>query len=210
MFFKKLFLICFSFLILSQPSFAQLKYVEGRDYATLKNPVEEVKNPKVMEIFWFGCSHCEALRKPVKDWVDNRKAKEVEFELLAAVTGASEYWDRPAQAFFTMQSLGLDLFDAYFDEIFKNRAKGLVASDKEVKKFFLKNGVNEEKFDKAWKSFEVKQKLQRARQIFKDTASDGVPLFIVNGKYIITPAGSEERQVKESFGVIEFLLKQQK
>lgn len=194
--------------LIALPSFAQLKYIEGKDYQLLKTPAEEVKNPKVVDIFWFGCGHCEAIRKPVADWVKNKKPANVEFELMPAVTGGSDRWDRPAQAFYTMQVLGLDLFDNYFDTIFKNRSMGLLASDKEVKKYFLKNGVSEDKFDKAWNGFEVKQKLQRANKMFVATNADGVPLFIVNGKFVVTPQGSSDREMKITFDIIEFLLKQ--
>ena len=56
-----------------------------------------------------------------------------------------------------------------------------------------KQGVDVDQFQAVEKSFSVQSKLQRARQQMAAYKVDGVPMFIVNGKYRIdgTIAGSE-------------------
>lgn len=185
---------------------AQLKYAEGRDYIVLETPIETTDKPKVIEFFWFGCPHCNALRPAVNDWLKDGFPADAEFEFIPAYID-SEMWQRPARAYYTMKALKLDLFDAYFEEIFTERNRGMVGSDSEVKAFFVRNGVSPEDFDKAWNSFDVKQQLQRAENLFNKSGLDGVPAFVVNGKYIVQPAGDGKAAYDRTFDIIHTLLK---
>lgn len=204
---RKLSLIAlFSALILPFSAHAQLKYAEGRDYSVLSTPIETVDKPKVVEFFWFGCPHCNSLRPAVNDWLKDGIPEGVEFEFIPAYIG-SELWQRPAQAYYTMKALNVDLFDAYFEEIFNKRSRGMLADDKVVKAFFVRHGVNAEAFDKAWNSFEVKQKLQRAESLFEKSGLDGVPAFVVNGKYVVQPAGDSKAAYERTFDIIKTLAK---
>lgn len=185
---------------------AQLKYSEGDDYEILETPIETTDAPKVIEFFWFGCPHCNALRPAVDEWLKTGKADNVEFEFVPADID-TPYWHLPAQAFYTMKQLDKDLFHPYFDEIFEKNNRGVVANQGQIKKFFVKNGVEAEAFDKAWDSFEVKQQLQRARELFEKTGASGVPFFVVNGKYIVQPRGDSKAAYDRAFDIINTLAK---
>ena len=52
-------------------------------------------------------------------------------------------------------------------------------------KFLVENGAKQEDVEKAWKSLAVQQKLNQARDLFNASQLDGVPGFIVDGKYVI-------------------------
>lgn len=188
---------------------AQMKYSAGNDYTVLDTPIEAVTDkPKVIEFFWFACPHCNALRPSVEKWLKEGKAENVEFEYVPA-TFDSQQWALPAQAYYTMQALNkeADLYDAYFEEIFTQRNRGMIASIPEIKKFFVKNGVSPEDFDKAWDSFDVKQKLKRAEELFAQSGLDGVPAFIVNGKYVVQPKGDNQAAYDRTFDIINTLAK---
>lgn len=205
--FRKLSLMAlFAAAILPFSANAQLKYVEGQDYIVLETPIETTDKPKVIEFFWFGCPHCNNLRPAVNDWLKEGFPEDMEFEFIPAYID-SEMWQRPARAYYTMKALKLDLFDAYFEEIFTERNRGMLGSDSEIKAFFVRNGISSEDFDKAWNSFEVKQQLQRAENLFDKTGLDGVPAFVVNGKYIVHPAGDGKSAYGRSFDIIESLAK---
>ncbi len=180
---------------------AQMKYVEGHDYETLATPIEQADKQKVIEFFWFACPHCSAMRPAVQKWVMTEKSADVIFEYVPAVIG-SDSWDRPAQAYYTMKRLEVDLFDAYFDALHKDRQYGLMASDAVVRDFFVSHGVDPQAFDKAWNSFQVQQKLERARRLFKASGLDGVPAFVVNGKYVVEAEAGYARMLD----VVENLL----
>lgn len=181
---KNFFLALFLGIFLPLAAQAQLKYIEGQDYETLARPIEESDTAKVIEFFWFACPHCNTLRPVVEKWLKTEKPAEAKFEYVPAVTG-SDRWDRPAKAYYTMKTLKVDLFNAYFDAIHNDRQYGLIASDAAVKDFFVAHGVAPKDFDKVWNSFEVQQKLKRAERLFSASGLDGVPAFIVNGKYLV-------------------------
>ena len=173
---------------------AQLKYIEGQDYEVLAKPIEQADTPTVIEFFWFACPHCSTLRPAVAKWLKTEKPTEATFEYVPAVTG-SDRWDRPAQAYYTMKTLEVDLFDAYFDAIHEDHQYGLIASDAAVKAFFVSHGVAPEAFDKAWNSFQVQQKLKRADRLFRASGLDGVPAFVVNGKYLVNAGNDYARML---------------
>lgn len=185
---------------------AQMKYVEGTDYAKLPAPIEVADTPKVIEFFWFGCPHCNAMRPALEKWLKDGKPQDVVFEYIPA-TFDSKQWQLPAQAYYTMVKLGNEqaLYDKYFDEIFVKRNRGMIASVPEIKKFFVENGVSPENFDKAWKSLEVAEKMNRAGQLFGKSGLDGVPAFIVNGQYVVQPMGDDQKAYERTFDIIKTL-----
>ena len=60
-----------------------------------------------------------------------------------------------------------------------------------------KFGISESDFKKAYHSFAVDTALQRADELVQRYRVDGVPRFVVNGKYIadVQTAGSPERLI---------------
>ncbi|MBP3194809.1 MAG: thiol:disulfide interchange protein DsbA/DsbL [Cardiobacteriaceae bacterium] len=195
------------FLFCSINSQAQLKYAENRDYETLPVVIEETEEPKVIEFFWFGCPHCNKLRGFVEKWLEDGIPEGVEFEIVPA-TLESDRWSRPSRAFYTMKFLKKEeLFNDYFDAIFKEKKNALLANDAAVKNFFTSRGVTEEEFNKAWNSLEVKQNVARAADLFGKSGIDGVPAFIVNGKYSVPLKGDESDGYKKTFDIIHSLLR---
>ncbi len=201
---KFLLMTLFTSAVLPFTANAQLKYQEGADYKVLSNPIEVTDTPKVVEFFWFGCGHCNHIRPEVNEWLEKEIPEGIEFEFIPANLEADR-WRLPAHAYYTMEMLEVDLFDAYFDAVFNDRNYGLLASEDVIKKFFVKNGVEAEAFDKAWNSLEVKQKLQRARDLFEKSGLRGVPAFIVNGKYVVNVKGNDKAAYDRMFDIIETL-----
>lgn len=171
-------------LLLSFTASAQLKFTEGTDYRVLKEPVATVDAPTVMEFFWFACGHCYHIQPEVEKWLKDGKPENVVFEQIPAQIG-NPIWDLPARAFYVMQALKLDAADDYFAAIHKGKQRDLIGSEKGIKKYFISKGFSEDAVEKAWTSFDVEQKLKRAKQIFERSGLEGVPAFIVNGKYVV-------------------------
>ena len=61
--------------------------------------------------------------------------------------------------------------------------------------FAVQNGVSADDFAKAYNSFSVGSNLQRAEEITQRYRVQGVPFFVVNGKYSfdVAKAGSEAK-----------------
>ena len=70
---------------------------------------------------------------------------------------------------------------------------------------FASVGVSKEKVDETYQSFAVKSLMNKARELTQQSEIEGVPSFIVKGKYRVSSrtAGSP----REIFKVIDFLLK---
>ena len=61
--------------------------------------------------------------------------------------------------------------------------------------FVKKFGISEDAFKKSYHSFAVETSLQRADQLVQRYRIEGVPTFIINGKYVadVRSAGSPEK-----------------
>ena len=106
---------------------AQLKYVDGTDYATLAAPVADIKAGQVVEFFWYGCPHCYHMEPELQKWLANGINPALKFTRVPAVTGQ---WAGGAQLYYTVRQLGMDekAMDAkIFDAVHKDR--NLLSSD---------------------------------------------------------------------------------
>ena len=62
-------------LILNQSGFAN-EFQEGVHYQTLAKPVvtSDPEKIEVVELFWYGCPHCDSLDPALKVWVNSLPA----------------------------------------------------------------------------------------------------------------------------------------
>jgi thiol:disulfide interchange protein DsbA len=149
---------------------------------------------EVVEVFWYACPHCYALEPFVQNYLKN-KPEYVDFVRVPVMWGPVHR--AHARLFYILESLGRkDLHSKVFDSIHKEQNM-LVGNDdastqKAQRDFAVANGIKAEDFDKAWTSFTVGASLQRAQQLTERYHVDGVPLIVVNGKYVtdVGKAGS--------------------
>ena len=158
---------------------------------------------EVLEVFWYGCSHCNALDPLVEAW-RKHKAGYIKFARVPVM------WDNDihrshARLFYTMEDLGkLDqLHASTFKEIHVNgnmlAAQDPATSEKMQLEFLKKFGVTDDQFKKSYHSFNVETNLQKAEQITLRYGVLGVPTFIVNGKYVmdVGMAGGQDKILAE-------------
>lgn len=141
---------------------------------------------EVLEVFWYGCSHCYALEPFLSSWNQN-KPEYVAFAKVPVMW--SPQHRAHARLFYALEALGRsDLHAQVFDEIHQ-RGNMLLGRDEEssldLQAAFVKtHGVDPQAFVKAAQSFGVNSNLQRAEQIMRRYRVEGVPLLTVNGKYV--------------------------
>ncbi len=142
---------------------------------------------EIVEEFWYGCGHCYSLDPFLESWKKNKPAY-VEFVRVPVMWGAVH--KAHAKLFYTIQSLGRekDLHAKIFDAIHRG-GNSLVANDDDATykvqaAFARENGISEADFKKAFDSFGVATALQRAMQLTRNYQVEGVPLMVVNGKYV--------------------------
>jgi DSBA-like thioredoxin domain. len=137
---------------------------------------------EVVEVFWYGCAHCFELDPAVESWRNKGKPAYVEF------TRVPGMWNDTlrihARLYYATEALGKleELHAAIFREIHVN-GDPLNTLDK-MQAFFKKHGVSPEDFQKAFSSFGVESKLQRADFLNRRYVINSVPTVVVNGKYV--------------------------
>ena len=156
---------------------------------------------EVLEFFWYACPHCNAIDPLVESW---RKTKPGFVTFSRVPVMWSEAHRSTARLYYTLESMGkLDQLHAeVFKEIHVN-GDPLIASDpndtagaERVQTAFVKKfGISEDAFKKSYHSFAVETALQRADQLVLRYRIEGVPTFVINGKYLadVRSAGSPER-----------------
>ena len=184
-----------------------IDYKEGQHYTTLANPTmaRDASKVEVVEVFWYGCGHCNKFEPTVQAWTKSIQA-DVDFHQVPAQF--SRQWKIHAGLFYLTHALKINekVHQAIFDEIHRNRNPLLNKDDQ--KAFLAKYGVSEADFDKYDDSFGVRRQLKMADQLVRDYAISGVPAIIVNGKYMVnaTSAGGMDN----IFGVVNYLVEQER
>jgi thiol:disulfide interchange protein DsbA len=145
---------------------------------------------EVLEFFWYACPHCYSIDPLVEKW-NTTKPAYISFSRVHVMW--SEGHRSLARLFYTLQSIGK--LDQMHGEIFKAIHVGgnpLVANDpndtaetERIQSLFVRKfGISEDDFRKAYHSFAVDTALQKADQLMERYRIDGVPTFVINGKFV--------------------------
>lgn len=197
---KKLLLAIACAALLPVSAQAQMKYLEGQDYTALPKAIVTVEQPTIAEFFWFGCPHCYTLHSEFTQWIKEKKPENIVIEKIPAIPSSN--WATGAQLYYAAQALGIDMENfenATFEAFHKNNDRGIVVDAKKAQAFLVKQGADADAVEKAWNSFAVKQKMERARQAFADSGLDGVPAFLVNGRYV----AGVQKEYARTFDVLQ-------
>lgn len=165
------------------------KYKEGQHYFRMmptQPTVGGADKIEVAESFMYSCPACFSLEPHINKWAAG-KDPSVRFVRIPAMF--NQIAQLHAQIYFTHDVLARNgvlqdpaaLHEAVFVEIHRrgNRLTSVAA----IGKVFSRFGVSNEDFDKAWKSFEVNQKMRVAADLARRYKVDSVPAIVVNGKY---------------------------
>ena len=179
-------------------------WVEGTHY-DLITPAIRTTDPdkiEVTEFFWYGCGHCYNFEPMIGQW-KKTLADDVVF------IGSPAVWNKPmelhARAFYTAQALGV--MDTMHPVIFQamNVDRKPLKNEAEIAALFVENGVSEEDFMKAFKSFGVDSQVRQANATARGAQMTGTPSLMVNGKYLINArgAGSAANMLKVADYLVE-------
>ena len=158
---------------------------------------------EVVEVFWLACPHCYALEPRVRSWLKTKPAY-IEFVRVPVIW--QQMHREHARLYYTLEALNRDdLVAKAFDTIhqdLENHVPPLVgqsddATSRLQQQFATQNGISADDFAKAYNSFSVSSNLQRAEEMTQRYHVQGVPLFVVNGKYStdVAKAGTEAKLI---------------
>jgi protein dithiol oxidoreductase (disulfide-forming) len=171
----------------------------GQDFDAVAQTVATENNNKieVMEIFWYGCSHCYHMEQPLHAWL-KKLPDDVQFKRMPGLPNPS--WTPMAQTYFTMEALGIvdQLHNKLFEAIHKQ--KSLNPTDQKAALNWLtsNSGLDRKKVEDTFNSFTVSTNLKRAAQVFRSSGATGVPSLMIDGKYITsgTMAGGNTKALE--------------
>lgn len=178
-------------------------YREGEHYEVLSQPVR-TRNPdkiEVVEVFWYGCSHCFHFEPMVTQWAKQQP-------------GYVDFWQSPAmwnqtmqthaRLFYTAKALGV--LDKVHEDIYEaiNMQRKTLVERGDIEAFFVQHGVSAEDFNKAFDSFGVTSQVKQADARQRGYGIRGTPEMFVQGKYRITTgmAGGQREMLK----VVDYLV----
>lgn len=135
---------------------------------------------EVVELFWYGCSHCFDFEPHIKQWKQT-KAEDVNFVRVPAIFNAK--WEQHARAYYALELMGeLEKgHDLLFSGIHE-QGRNLQDLDS-MARYLAAHDVDEIKFREGFQSFAVETKINRAKQLIRQYQATGVPTVVVNGVY---------------------------
>ncbi len=195
-----LFLIGFGF---ANSSVADSDIVEGKDYTRLVSPQPTQSGDKieVLEFFWYGCPHCNALHPYIKTWLESMP-EDVDFNYVPAILRAN--WVAGAKIFYTLEVINAT--EELHDKVYAALHNEKVNLNKESILFdwVEKQGVEREVFVDAYESFAIQNKVSRSTQMSRQYKLSGTPALVVDGKYLTS--GSMGGTAKDTIRILNKLI----
>ncbi len=181
---------------------------EAGTHYDLISPAIRTASPdkiEVAEFFWYGCGHCYTFEPLLAQW-KKTLADDVAFRGIPAMWGGA--MELHARAFYAAQALGV--LEKMSPVIFQamNVDRKPLRNEAEIAELFVENGVDEDDFMKAFKSFGVDSLVRQATSTARAARITGTPSLMVNGKYLITArkAGSSANMLK----IADYLVEQER
>jgi protein dithiol oxidoreductase (disulfide-forming) len=190
-------------------SFAQIeRFVAGTHYTELAAPANTNDSSKieVLEVFWYGCSHCFRFEPLIANWEATMPA-DVDFGRFPAMwNGLMEVH---AQVYYTAEAM--DALDIVHEHVFNaiNIEGNRLQNEGQIGALFAKYGINEDEFAKSFNSFSVRTKVNQAKQRMQAYEIRSTPNMIVNGKYLVATGQSVLTQA-DMLEVVDFLVEKER
>lgn len=160
------------------------QYKEGDYYSTLtsaqggSSPAGKIE---VAEVFWYGCGHCYNLEPVIADW-EKRLPSDVNLVRIPVMWNPTN--EIHARIFYTAEALGkrAQISPAMFKAIHIDNKP--MTEEPAIQQMFEEFGVSADTFNKTFRSFAVESQLRRAKDLTIKYRVKGVPLLVVDGKYL--------------------------
>lgn len=175
--------------------------VAGAEYKVLDNPQPTDsglgKKVEVTEFFGYFCPHCNALEPTLEDWIakqgDKISVKRVPVDF--AIDPANPNQPQPKspylpqkKLYYTLEAMGKlpEMHKKVFNAIHVQRQR--LDKDDAIIDFAVKQGLDKAKFLDVYNSFAVQTKVTRAAQLQNAYKVDGVPMLVIDGRYVTSPS----------------------
>jgi len=160
------------------------------DYRVIENPqpVSVTTGIEVIDFFWYGCPHCYNLQPALERWI-GRKPADVTVRRIPAVLRDS--WAPHARIYYTLEVLGET--ERLHQRVYHDYHVGKLAMSKPevMSEWAVRNGIARERWDEAYNSPQVAQKLAEAAKQTRAYKVTGTPSLVVQGRYLTSGSMAE-------------------
>jgi thiol:disulfide interchange protein DsbA len=184
------------------------QYKEGDYYSTLSS-AQGSSSPagkiEIAEVFWYGCGHCYNLEPVIADW-EKRLPSDVSLVRIPVMWNPTN--EIHARVFYTAEALGKrpQISPAMFRAIHIDNKP--MTEEPAIQQMFAEFGVSADTFNKTFRSFAVESQLRRAKDLTTRYRVKGVPLLVVDGKYLTD--GPQIKSQDELLAVAEELVQRER
>ena len=190
------FLLSFLLLVVVFPLSGQEHSHDGPAFSQIKPalPTQSDEKIEVVEIFWYGCSHCFSFEPHIKAWLET-KPEDVEFRQVPGVLNSR--WAVHARGYFAAEKMdALEQFHTPLFNALHVKRRNIFTRDSLVD-FAAEAGLDKKEFARHYDSNETEVKMKQAFLMARDAKITGVPSLIVNGRYLVSASvGSFERMLE--------------
>ncbi len=177
---------------------------EGVHYEVIDSElvVDQFDGVTISEFFWLGCPHCQNFEPLVKNW-QSVVSEEIPARVVKTAVPGNQRWNLDASVFYTLKELGASetqmslMLKLYEAERVKNKS---LPDDNDIASFFETLGFDKVESMKIFKDQALLSKhLKNANTEYSKIDAQGVPVFVINGKYkIIFNSMESDEQVIET------------
>lgn len=165
-------------------------------YQNITPKVDAIYDPEkieVVEIFSYACPACNTFEPFFAKWKDTQK-EAADVEVISLAAPGQGVWMLYAQVFYTLESMNeLERgHQAFFDAIHKQRKRFI--NEKQVADFMATQGIDKDKFLKAWNGFSTKSSFNRGIDLIANQYRvPFTPAVIVDGQYLLSASDAANR-----------------
>ncbi|MDR1367601.1 MAG: thiol:disulfide interchange protein DsbA/DsbL [Candidatus Accumulibacter sp.] len=162
----------------------------GEDYRVIAPPVstDTPEKIEVIEFFSYACPHCSELNPLVTSWASRLPSGVVLKRV--PVSFNNPFYTIMARFYYALEAIGEEgrLNAAIFDAIHNKNLR--LVDEKSITEWVASKNVDPKKFSDAFNAFGVDSRVKRAEQLRRDAKINGVPAFVVDGRYQVMSSAS--------------------
>lgn len=170
-------------------------------YDQISPKVDNIYNPdniEVVTIFSYACPACNAFEPLYQNWKESQADNDYLTTISLAAPGQGT-WTLYAQTFYTLEAMNeLEKgHQAFFNAIHKERKRFI--NEKQIADFMKTQGIDRDKFLKAWNSFGAKSSFNRAAELIANQYQvPFTPAVIIDGQYLLSADKASRRPGNEN------------
>lgn len=165
-------------------------------YQNLSPKVDPIYDPEkieVVEIFSYACPACNTFEPFFAKWKETQKDVS-DLEVISLAAPGQGVWTLYAQVFYTLESMNeLERgHQAFFDAVHKDRKRFI--NEKQIADFMATQGIDKDKFLKAWNGFSTKSSFNRGTDlIVNQYRVPYTPAVVIDGQYVLSASDAANR-----------------